>query len=1068
MLVQSQAVQNVNQNENAQDTQSVKFTDEPVHPTSASVSTTSQSAVKTIQESQTIHSNYSSQSVSSNTNLAYRQNNTSVNKSNYVSQNGYSVTRTINSDTTNVRSNVGNNRQVFANNEVNSNQSKAKVTNNQFTSTPANASITDKMPQAKDNYHTPDYHIHNAQGWSNDVQTITQNPDGSYNIYFLHSVDGATNPFGPNGQDWEHVTTKDWIHFSDEGISINSHGTNNPDSWKSAWTGSVITNNGDIAGVPKGAEVAYFSGLSKKDGSQNIWGAWSDDGGKTFTHALNDGAPVLAWNQAGASGKKDQERDADVIYWNNELLMYCAEGDQLGVYKSTDGVHWTKADPNGQSKVLGSTFFKGLNWTSADIPVECPQIRTMKTPNGQTKTVLFYGTKGASDNPAQTTGTYYIVGHLDQNGLFVPETNARRLDLGSDYYGTNVNGNDSLNDAHSSLIGLGWVGNWNYTSQGVYDNQNAHQYPADKSQLENHLGAYTLPRTLVLGNNLQISATPDVHLNEGQTYTATTNKPSNANGQKEDMGKDNNYGDVYDLIDHANDPADQIYNLHFSTTNGSNYQGRIYININQGKDRLTFNYDPDNGMMMVNGYAEELDNDISGSKASSSYYDGALGKGQGYLVNTGYVGNNGQHKQYDIEVFCDKTSVELFFPNGQVYTVARYATNDTQDFKVYTQDPNGVNQVTETKQSLIPATQTSNCSSNGKNDPSGLFPGDSNGYPQASKPSSSQSNNKGSANQTSAGKTSQSSAKPSAGKVSAASSQTKGSVSANKPITGSASAANKSSQAKGSQAGSASKGSASVADQSRKPASNPNDVQHGGNTPASAAKGSTSANKPVASVGNKASQAKGSQAGGHTASAGKASAGKGSVSASASAGKTSTTPTNKTSQGSAAVKGSVSASKASASAGKTQAQSQSANGSAAKGSVSVNQSSAASQSGKGNQWQSQGQHVNVIKHPAKVVKASAPVAQLAAKRVASAPAEETTAPVAEQASAPVETATPAAQQTAAAPATKVSTPSVVQSSNSSSSSMPNTGMNNEVAAELGMVGAGLVLGIAAKRKNKKE
>ena len=146
---------------------------------------------------------------------------------------------------------MGNNRQIFVNNEVNSNQSKVKVTNNQFASTPANAPITDKMPQAKDNYHTPDYHIHNAQGWSNDVQTITQNPDGSYNIYFLHSVDGATNPFGPDGQDWEHVTTKDWIHFSDEGISINSHGTNNPNSWKSAWTGSVITNNGDIAGVQR-------------------------------------------------------------------------------------------------------------------------------------------------------------------------------------------------------------------------------------------------------------------------------------------------------------------------------------------------------------------------------------------------------------------------------------------------------------------------------------------------------------------------------------------------------------------------------------------------------------------------------------------------------------------------------------------------------------------------------------------------------------------------------------------------------------------------------------------------
>ena len=307
---------------------------------------------------------------------------------------------------------------------------------------------------------------------------------------------------------------------------------------------------------------------------------------------------------------------------------------------------------------------------------------------------------------------------------------------------------------------------------------------------------------------------------------------------------------------------------------------------------------------------------------------------------------------------------------------------------------------------------------------------------------------------------SQSTSKPTstANKSSQAGSAAKGSTSANNPTGGkaSASAANKGSQAKSSQANSAAKGSASVAGQSqgktgatpgqsREPASNPNDVQHGGNTPASAAKGSTSANKPATSVGDKTSQA-----GGHTANA----------------GKTSATPTNKTSQGSAAVKGSVSASKTSASAGKTQAQSQSANGSAAKGSVSVNQSLTASQSGKGNQWQSQGQHVNVIKHPAKVVKASAPVAQLAAKRVASAPAEETTAPVAEQTSAPVETAVPATQQTAAAPAAKAATPSAAQSSGSSSSSMPNTGMNNEVTAELGMVGTGLVLGIAAKRSKK--
>lgn len=51
---------------------------------------------------------------------------------------------------------------------------------------------------------------------------------------------------------------------------------------------------------------------------------------------------------------------------------------------------------------------------------------------------------------------------------------------------------------------------------------------------------------------------------------------------------------------------------------------------------------------------------------------------------------------------------------------------------------------------------------------------------------------------------------------------------------------------------------------------------------------------------------------------------------------------------------------------------------------------------------------------------------------------------------------------------KTVTPLVAQSSGSSLSSIPHTGMNNEVATELGMVGAGLVLGLIAKRKDKEK
>ena len=685
--------------------------------------------------------------VQDNKNVNTIKNNTTSTQNNLVINQNAAKSQ-VQSNAKNSQSNINNqNLQIKADKNSN-NQSTQNINNkqNNFVSSAPNAPITDKLPSAVDNNHTPDYHIHDAQGWSNDVQTITQDPDGTYNIYFLHSVDGATNPFGQNGQDWEHVMTKDWKTFQDQGIAINSHGTNNPNSWKSAWTGSIITNNGDIVGVPKGAEVAYFSGLSKADGSQNIWAAWSDDNGKTFTHALNDGAPVLAWNQTGASGKKDQERDADVIYFNNELLMYTAEGNQLGVYKSTDGIHWVKADPDGASKVQSSTFFHGLDWKdSNNIPVECPQIRLMKANDGTTKAVLFFGAKDPNGNPPQTTGTYYIIGHLDKNGMFAYEdgNNATRLDLGSDYYGANISGNDSLSDAHDSLIGLGWVGNWNYTSQGVYNNQNAHKYPQDKSQLENHLGSYSLPRKIQLisdGNGkYHLSLTSENSLSPiSKGVTSTINNPSNGNNKLEDMDKDSNYGDVYDLIDHANQPADSIQQLTFNTTDGSQYNGRIYIDINQGKDKLVFNYDPDNGMMMVNGYAEELDNDMSGESASSAYYDGALGKGKGYLVNTGFIPQ--KSKSFTINVFCDKTSVELEFPNGVWYTVARYASQDTQDFKVYTQDPRRVNEVTNTRMQINSIEAQNNQKPNNNQSPNNKPSSSNTNSSPNNKPSSSNTN----------------------------------------------------------------------------------------------------------------------------------------------------------------------------------------------------------------------------------------------------------------------------------------------------------------------------------------
>lgn len=292
-------------------------------------------------------------------------------------------------------------------------------------------------------------------------------------MIFTISVQRTVQPnvFGSQGQNWEHTFTKDFVTYESQNSAIAANGGHSTEGWKSAWTGGAITSTGNIKGTSKGQKVAYFSGLKKSDDKQNIWAVASTDGGKTYTQVLNDGKPIMTTSN---SLNGVDFRDPYVFTWNGKLMMYVAEGDNIGVYTSTDGVSWSKADKNGASKIGSGTFFKGRSW-DGNAPVECPVLKTMTLPNGQTKQVLFFGAKDASHG--ETTGTYYIVGHLDSNGLFAEETEVKRLDQGSDYYGANFSGTTDISQSNKELISMGWVGNWNYTANGVHPDEAANQSP---------------------------------------------------------------------------------------------------------------------------------------------------------------------------------------------------------------------------------------------------------------------------------------------------------------------------------------------------------------------------------------------------------------------------------------------------------------------------------------------------------------------------------------------------------------------------------------------------------------
>ena len=184
--------------------------------------------------------------------------------------------------------------------------------------------------------------------------------------------------------------------------------------------------------------------------------------------------------------------------------MYVAEGNALGVYQSQDGINWTKEDSKGDSKILPETFFKGRNWQD-NAPIECPVLKAMTTTDGQDKQVLFFGAKDTASG--ETTGTYYTVGHLDGNGLFIADTGTKRLDQGSDYYGANFTGSNRIEESNHNLISLGWVGNWNYFTSGIHSDQEA------KSDFLKTIGFYATPRKLQLDKDGIIQSAPSIKMN---------------------------------------------------------------------------------------------------------------------------------------------------------------------------------------------------------------------------------------------------------------------------------------------------------------------------------------------------------------------------------------------------------------------------------------------------------------------------------------------------------------------------------------------------------------------------
>ncbi|WP_019321388.1 glycoside hydrolase family 32 protein [Streptococcus mutans] len=472
-------------------------------------------------------------------------------------------------------------------------------------------------------------HYNTPKGFMNDIQTIFKGSDGYYHMYYLLN---SNYKLANDGTEWYHVRTKDWEHFENLGIAIPKF----VNGWSAVATGSIFQNSNQFfKDLPTSAIVAYFT--SYTDTGQHQYVAYSLDNGSSY-QPYNNGKPVMT-----SQTKEQNARDPYIWYNSNSkrLMMYLAEGDKIGIYASSDGKNWA---------YQGATVLNQYTLGGKDLGlVECPNLKTFyDSATNTTKHVLFFGANGYQYG--STTGTYYMVGHLDTQGNFVPEQNAERLDQGSDYYGANF-----YQESDCVVKSIAWMGNWDYLQGQILD---------DQGQESKHLGSVSSARdiTMVKRDDKYVL---ESYLKNNNSRTNTVSYQSNADTAKL---ADDGYHKTLLSVSRWHS---QELSLKFQA-NAATLNGHIRLIFKQADAQVSLDYNTDNGYYEVKRTSSKI---IGSQKVN---YE------RSYVVDSHW----NRQKELNIYLVADKSSLEFALPNGQTYSMVKLSTASDMDIVIETSGSN--------------------------------------------------------------------------------------------------------------------------------------------------------------------------------------------------------------------------------------------------------------------------------------------------------------------------------------------------------------------------------------------
>ena len=503
--------------------------------------------------------------------------------------------------------------------------------------------LSDTFDTTNTDYYRPSYHFTPLYGWMNDPNGMVYK-DGEYHLYFQY------NPYGSKwgNMHWGHAVSKDLVHWEhlDPAIARDPVGH--------IFSGSSVVDKKNTAGFGKNAIIAIYTNNSvNHDEVQCI--AYSNDNGRTFTKY--EGNPVLT----PFDGLKDF-RDPKVFWYEKGKCWYMivSADKETRFYKSKNLKKWTYV----------SAFGKGLGQQPCQY--ECPDFFQLPV-NGDKKKMKWVMTMNI--NPGCWFGgsaTEYFVGDFDGKNFICPDAHdVKWLDWGKDHYAT-----VTFSNTGDRVLGITWMSNWQY---------------ANLTPFKQNRGANGLPRELKLYEKngkyyISEDVAPEVYALRKDTKNLADASVADAKDLK---GVAANMEGAFEIEADVTPDANGIAGIEIS--NNKRERILIYFDMKQGKvvmDRT------ESGLTDFGKQAVPHDIELAWDKQRA-----AEGKEPARIANSINYKNDfalatwaplslceDGKKTYHVDIFVDKSSVELFVDGGRiamtnlVFPVAPY-----ENVKLYTQ-----------------------------------------------------------------------------------------------------------------------------------------------------------------------------------------------------------------------------------------------------------------------------------------------------------------------------------------------------------------------------------------------